>query len=224
MTPELETALAPIGWGTVKRVAPWFASFAAASLNATGGRLSRDRPSASQALQQHHELMKAMEIVMCGLAHLTADERDTVDHWSRTPEQRDAGGPSTVSAAIEAPEVIVPGVIELYQQLAHEEGSPRRGRPRNEAAYRVALTLAEVYVVGRGRRPTYGNREDGKGPTGDYGRTVERVCGLLGIAVSDFTDYCREAIQSLSDERLAQLLAHRQPRRWGPSLFDLADE
>lgn len=224
MTPELEAALAPIGWDTAKRLSPWFAEGAAASLNATGGRLSSDRPAASRALLRHRDLMKDMERVLNGLADLSKDERHTIDHWSQTLEERDTGSPSYVEAAFGALEAIVPGVIELHLQLEHEAGAPKRGRPRNEAAYRVALTLAEIYVVGRGRRPTYGNREDGKGPTGDYGRTVERVCGLLGIAVSDFTDYCREAIQSLSDERLAQLLAHRQPPRWGPSLFDLADE
>lgn len=73
------------------------------------------------------------------------------------------------------------------------------GRPRNERAYLVAETLAKLYVVGKGRKPTYGRDPITKAPNGDFAPVVVEVFQALGIDVKDPIDPCEAACKGLDE-------------------------
>lgn len=76
----------------------------------------------------------------------------------------------------------------------------RPGRPRNEAAYAVALELARLYAKVTGRRPTYS--EDPNGVSGEYTPALRDVFDSLGWSDITLSGPAEAAKKKITDEDL----------------------
>lgn len=199
---RLSEALAPIGWERAELVAPWRAARLRATLTSAGGKLNGKRG----ALERHESLMAAVATTVEALGDLSDAERTALDLASTPHGLLDDGSLPAVDAAIRALDCLIPGLISLAETHRHEAPYGKR----NDAAYRVAEALAEIYVIGRGKRPGASRNSVDGGPSGHFPKVVAAVFEILGIEVRDIYPQCRAARDALSDERFAELcLIHR---------------
>ena len=211
MTPEIEAALSRIGWQTVKRLPIYLISRAESVLSPTGGRFTAKTSSAKLEHDRLANLLGQLNATVAGLKQLSHKQIRSIDGGAATDDElQSAAPPSRIRAAVSALEGIVPGVEHLCALVNIEAGTPKKGAPRNEAAYRIAKVLAEIYVVGLGEKPTIGLRADGTGPSGLYGSVASDVFRLLSITVNDVRAPCREAIGLLDEGKMQMLLRIRE--------------
>lgn len=71
--------------------------------------------------------------------------------------------------------------LDRLETRLEELDTGKRGPPRNEAAYAVALELARLYAKVTGRRPTYAEGPDGL--SGEYTPALRKVFDELGLKV-----------------------------------------
>ncbi|WP_137110001.1 hypothetical protein [Rhodobacter sp. SY28-1] len=210
MTPEVEAELNKIGWARV--VDPWQRAWFSTTLKVYGGLVAPSPKAAVAAAKRHRRLCVAILASVEGLTALSDDARGTINLESTPVDHRDEGWPDHVGVAIEALHAISPGLLRWEEFLKHEEERAKRGRPKNEPAYRIASALAEIHLIGKGKPPKVGRLEDGGGPSGIYGQTVANVCALLGIKVADVVPPCLEAVKGLTPERIAAIRIAVNPR------------
>jgi hypothetical protein len=221
VTPEIEAFLNRIGWQHVK----WVAPATALSLSVQMTNTDSDGRPRRAAIEQKHvaQLRKAMASLWEAIDALSPESRSLVDVNSCPVEDLGKGIPHSVQGLTDAMEAVVPGVLWLSDILAIEQERLGLGRPKNDAAHRIARTIAEIYVIGLGEKPSYGRRGDMPGPSCEYPKVVAGVLEVFGIKVGDVAAICETAVKDLSDERMARLLVIRSGahQRQKPSLFDL---
>ncbi|SOC10181.1 hypothetical protein SAMN05877809_10580 [Rhodobacter sp. JA431] len=222
MIPELEVALTPIGWERVKVIAPHEARRLALHLNTNGGLVAFDAHQARKSAKQIETLERDIASVLIRLQGLTDDARTTVNLVSTSPEERNGGWPDHVGAAISSLTVLSPGLEcwrDQLKRLGAEEGG--RGRPTNLAVRSIAFAVAEIFVIGTGRKPTF----RGKSGSDLFAKTVKAVIDALGLRhVETIDGACQWAVEQLDEGRMARLLdlhngAEHQRHL---SLFDVA--
>lgn len=74
------------------------------------------------------------------------------------------------------------------------------GRSIKHNARVIALEIAKIYVLGNGKLPPIGRREDGREPSGPYCHAVRNILSLLAIK-TDFYAPCEEAIAALQNNK-----------------------
>lgn len=210
MTPELEVELNKIGWKWASRN-PWHKVWYELVLRKDGGLVASDPQEARAALARHRALCASVINVVEGLRALSDDAATSINLDCIPVDERDKPWPDHITRAASALEFLAPGLIGWADLLAHEAQKARRGGQVNEPAYRIAETIAEIYVVGLGEKPTIGRLEDGSGPSGLYGRVTAAIFSILEVRASDVFRPCRTAIDRLTEARMRQLLDLHHP-------------
>lgn len=211
MRPEIEAALAPLNWPTVRLRFPARAQALALTFNQRAADLSPrfQRRNAEQL----EALMAGMAATFEAMAALSPEMANRINLQSTPPVERDGGWPDHLEAAGEALRRIVPGVLAEVETARHFAGPPKRGQEPNVLAYRVAEAIAEIHVLGLGQRPTIGRGGTGEQALGtQFGRAVEAVFDAMGLRVGEPFRPASAAARALRGHRLDQLLAlHRDP-------------
>jgi hypothetical protein len=181
-------------------------------------KLSLTPGDAKKLAAEMHALFKAIVELVQGLDHLPNTVKRSINLSSISKDELF----KLVRAGVDNPPDLIekfrngllsiaPGIEATHSRLEREAGPVKKGRRRNEAAYAVSQTIANVFVIGFGSIPTLGRRADSEGLSGQYGRTVEDVFRYLGIRVSDAYDPCKCAVEKLNGEYLELLLMLRCP-------------
>ncbi|MBY0136348.1 hypothetical protein [Paracoccus yeei] len=92
-------------------------------------------------------------------------------------------------------------IADAEQKLAKFPSAP--GRPRNEAAHRVALQLAHLYADVAGRKPTYSENRDGL--HGDFTPALKALFDALGWKRIALRGPAEAAVAAIADEHIAEL-------------------
>jgi hypothetical protein len=218
MTPEIEAILNRIGWQKVLKLYPHLARSIEAKLTPTGGLFAAKATVASDQQKRIVEILSALESLVLRLESLPPDQRDCINMWSCPPGERDKGIPDRVGMITAGLTDLVPGLLITDEILVWESRAAGKGsRPRNENAYRVAEAVAEIYVVGTGRRPGYGSRSVYTDQDGTpFGRAVSEIFAALGIQ-ADTKGPCEAARNAMTPERMNELRKLSWPPL--PSLF-----
>ena len=74
-------------------------------------------------------------------------------------------------------------------------------RAPNYYARAIALRLARLYAMEKGKRPTFGTARDGGHPSTDFGRALEEVFAVLEVRAS-VKGAAKWAIEQLTDDDL----------------------
>ena len=226
MTPEVEAALVPLNWEQVKSVYPSRATWISLTLRPNGGLLHPDAQAAKVAQERHNKLLRAMKDVLQQFHAFSPEQIDRIDLGSCPPEDRDLGWAGRVEAARGALVGVFPGILQEAEFLRWEAGKARRGGRKNEAAYRIAEAVSEIFVLSFKTRPGLGKpaplrRESNTHRlTGVFGIVAEDVFSALGLEVKAPYKPCKAAIDSLTEQRMADLLKAEHFSR-GLSMFDL---
>lgn len=176
MKPEVEEALEPLNWRFVQQVDPWGAAFLAASLATEASDTLASPKSAKASLSKLRSMSKAMLAVLSGLDEMPPEQEARIDLGSSQLGERDRDWPKRVEAARSALWSIVPGLAEELRKLEAEAAKATKGRPMNRLAYSVASAVAEIYMIGRGERPTIGRLESGMGRSQVCSEGSRRTC------------------------------------------------
>ncbi len=175
-------------------------------LDKRGGLLFKDKTEAGRSKDALDDLTSAMKAFKNAAHRLTERQRFTINSEIAQPKEYETG--EFRNRLAEVFDTIIPGIAEAKEQTKCEirDYWTKIGRPTAHPARRVAEKLAEIYVLGLGKRPTYGVK-NGR-PSTPFCRAVKRVYDLLGIE-SDFLEPCKAATKRLADGRLASLLERR---------------
>jgi hypothetical protein len=95
-------------------------------------------------------------------------------------------------------------VLELKEEAKNRVSKP--GRPRDEAAYKVAAQLAKLYAKVTGVRPTYS--ENSSGLSGEFTPVLGNVFAALGWEDRTLRGPAEEACKSVSEEDLQYETTH----------------
>ncbi len=210
MTPELESALLPIGWLEVKRRLPLLVPHFHERLTPTGDRLTANATLAKAERVSHVERCQAILNAVDSLARLPRNWREAINVAACPHEERDDGIPDRVQTAIDALEDLAPGLLALHDLVNFESSATgsNGGRPTNGAAYAVALAVADIHVLGLGKPIGYGgDGEKTKRPT-PYGIAVKATFDALGIGAGT-KGPCQAARKKMREGRQERLLAIR---------------
>lgn len=222
MTPELEAALAPIGWEAVKKISPLFAALMSKKLTPTGGRIvawAREAAEPTKSLTKTFKVLfeaqkqlgdlsepfaKRINMAAVGLERLEAGDNDMSrwQPWDPTSEDH-------IESARDALWSVMAGIEPLLEEIENEAKQSGKGNPKNYAAYAVAEAVLRIYVVGSNQAITLGRREGENKANGLYATTVRNVFQVLGMKVGDAHDNCQLAISELTDDEIATLTALR---------------
>lgn len=194
----LTEALLPLGWNRVQRLAPWRSARLWGQLDPEGGMLNGRRG----AFDRHHNLAAAVLNVLEILDELSPKEVESLDLHATDPDERDRGLVPAVSNVHDSLEKLIPGI--LADGEIHQAELPL-GK-KNIAAYRIVDALAEIYVIGKGQRPTASRHAINGGPSGVFPRAADKVLRILGHQIADIYPLCKAAKQSMSDDRFEALL------------------
>ena len=212
VTPEVRGLLEPLGWSRVQEANPLFAAGLAAVFTPEGGGFAK---TASDAVIMRTDLEAASRGVfdawklLGGLPREVARRVNTATEALERLKQGDrdiSAWPSPSDDQIETARrqlwTVMAGLESTLAQIEREAGKAKRGQQRNEAAYRVARSIAAIHIIGLGEYPSIGNRSDGSGPSGQFCNTTKAVCSELGIIVGDVVRVCRQALSEISDDDL----------------------
>lgn len=214
MTPELLVELNKIGW---KRASahPFRKMKFERVLRKDAGMVAPSPQNAKAALARHLALCKELLEVVERLRALSEDAATTINLGSTPVDDRNGGWPDHIAMAVTTLERLVPGLNSWAEFLEHEAGKSRRGGRKNEPAYLIAETLAEIYVIGLRKKPTIGKLVDGTGPSGSFGKVTAAVFAILKVEKSDVIRPCKAAIEGLSESRMNRLLQDRDVSIFG---------
>jgi hypothetical protein len=218
MKPEIETILNQIGWQKVKKLYPGRAQFIEEKLTPTGGLFATKATVASDQQRRILEVLSALEDLVSKLENLPSDQRDCINMWSCPVDERENGIPDRVGRATASLTDLVPGFRITNEGLLWEsQAASKSSRPRNVNVYRVAEAVAEIYVIGTGKRPGYGSKNVYTGQEGTpFARAVSGVFAILGIQ-AEAKGPCEAARQAMTPERMKELRRPSLPPL--PSLF-----
>jgi hypothetical protein len=210
--PEVRGLLEPLGWSRVQEANPLFAAGLAAVFTLEGGGFAK---TASDAVKVRTDLEATFRAVFDAWKLLGGLPREIARRVNTTTEalerlkqgDRDISAwPSPSDDQIETARrqlwTVLAGLESTLAQIEREAGKAKRGRQKNEAAYRVAHAVAAIYMIGLGVYPSIGNRSDGSGPSGLFCNTTKAVCHELGIEVGDVVPVCRQVLSEKSDDDL----------------------
>jgi len=222
MTPDLQSILERIGWATVKARAPAYALQLEVRLR------DSSRDNAARTAQVERERLECfIEDVLRvkGSADaLAITSKSFVDFELSSSSERDGVIPNRTQDAVDLLLALGPGLEALAEFLDQRANHARGGRPRKDAAFRIAEAVAEIYVIGRGEMPAKSSSAEGLA-SGEFSNVCHEVFKALGVDSSRRTlEPLRAAIDRLTGERLDRLMAIRSGAlsRDLPSLFDLA--
>lgn len=124
--------------------------------------------------------------------------------WGKTTERRVIDGlgvwlalPASCESAIEMLEEQIKQIEEAISQF-----EITRGRPRDEAAHQVAISLGRIFATVTGRKPTYS--EDADGLHGDFTPLLRNVFNALGWNRT-LRGPAEAAVNSISESYLQEL-------------------
>lgn len=212
LPPELEAILDKIGWATVKERAPAVAEIWERFLTPNAGGFAPDPVRARATLKCFEKLASAIDRVLAQLNSLTSKEvsdLNTACQLDTSLEEIFRPPPDSVAAVKQGLERLRAGLTPPHLFLEWEADQSKKGRPRNEVAYKIARILAHIYVVGRGDLPTYGRDAITNEPNGDFVPTVVEVYRILEVEVGDPIDPCKAAIKSITAPIFELLKIHR---------------
>lgn len=221
MSPELEAALEPIGWHQVKQEHPYWAHMLAQQFNSTGGRIEANANLSAKRAQELANALGGLEAVVVTLEQIEGRWRDSINQTAelRLTQQECKVG-DRIAEAVSLLQAIKPGLELMYSfALDESEKSNKRGPARNEAAYRIARTVAEIYVSGTGNRPTYGKDEYSGEINTAFGRAVANVLKVLEVS-ADPEKPSRWARDSITDEEFERLRACFEYREEKAQFFE----
>lgn len=224
MTPEVEAALLPLNWHLVKRQYPTKARWIGLQLKPNGGLLHPDAQAAKVALERHDEALRAMRTVLDHLNDMESEKINRIDLASCPIEDLHSSPGFDWSGRVDAARTaliqIIPGMLQEAELLRWEAGKAQQGGQKNQAAYRVAEAVAEIYVLGLKKRPTAGKLANGMGVSGLFGKVVASVFVALDIKAKALFGPCDAAKSAMTEARMLELLMP-EPVKGTPSLFDL---
>ncbi len=215
---DLEKVLNEIGWWRAKAINPSLIFHMLP--NERGGLLFKDKTEADRSAKALDEIISAMKAFENAEHRLTEPQRFVINCASAEQEEYETGDfRDRLANVVAALHAVVPGVKEAKDQTIHEHRQYWSGQSasKNSPAYLIAAKIAEIYVLGLGKRPTYGTSPSGELST-LYARTTKKVFGLLGIDAR-VRGPCKEAIVELRKGRLGYLLKKRKQRGRRISLF-----
>jgi len=219
MTPELEQALAPIGW-RAEHWPEWFASWIESQLKIA----SSLNAEADKQTLLHSAFVSAFDLRNALLA-LPDEVRREVSRSAEAYAKLEVGQ-HDITLFGKAQWDLVPETssllyhlmmgLEAQRDLSLKRVPPqRRGGRSNYRARKVARIVARVFVAGLGERPTIGRRSDGTGASGKFGQALEHVLTVLGVYCSDVFPPGIDAINSIDEEEMEGLLALADPSTAG---------
>lgn len=208
MSDEIEAILNDIGWQFAKRCNQSLI-FWNWEPRKNGGLLFAGKPDAREGLEYLKKIKRAM-------ADLPAPLREMLGNEMRTSEDWDSGRDllSELETALFR--------TTNYAQTERDRLWSGRGPSANHSSREVAEKMAEIYVLGLGKMPTYGRKPDSSEPSTDYSRAVRDVFGKIQL-LAHFGEPCKQAIEMLKENDSAKynaLLTKRSLKgRKPPSLM-----
>lgn len=177
----------------------------AASILAASGALGK--AELTSKIRQLTELEQLLRNVEISFAHtdLAKEERSILSIDSANLEERMIAGvglvhalPATVRVALS---VVSRELRQLRAKSAEFENS--RGRPRNQAAHKVARAVADFYITNRALMPTYS--EDTNGLHGEFTPLLKDIFIALGWPNIALRGPAEAAIASITPEDFERL-------------------
>tara|TARA_R100000935_G_C2829559_1_gene164252 strand:- start:724 stop:1455 length:732 start_codon:yes stop_codon:yes gene_type:complete len=234
MTPELEAALNKIGWAGIAERSKINSLRYERMLTLRGNQLFRSRIEADENLERLRCLRDSVMLTLGLLRELPEEHSYYLEQLADLHSKDPADSRDRIPPAINALDEIATAVNGLYQRARYEvDGQEKaidkqnarvrnqtirdekrtgvkQGRPTERAAYDLAETVLEIYVIGTGRRPTAGQQSTHPYVNCEYGRSVAEVFAALGLSVRPYK-YCKAARQKYSDEDIEMLQQVMRP-------------
>lgn len=146
-----------------------------------------------------------MDFLRRYFAEMDSSLRDDISRTGPPSEEQDHSR-DRVEEYIEAQEGVLYGILDVEELLSWEvKQSGGGGRPKDIRVYIIAETVAEIYVLGTGKRPGVSGKSDTDGKySTPFMRAVADVFAALGID-SDPLRPCKAARQEMTEERMRTL-------------------
>lgn len=216
MTPEIEEILDSVGWRFACSRHPIQTAKWTLTLNGTGGALSSSPQEAKKMASNVKKLFRSVWEAYSVLGLLPDQIIGSLNmgstSWEEMKRMQHASSsvfPDRVGQTRSELGGLMAGLEATLSRLEDQGKRATRGRPRNDPAYAIARTVAEIYIVGLGALPTVGHLAGTNRPSGLYCRAVECLFATLGLNVGDPFLPCSDAVNSLTEEEIACFLLLR---------------
>lgn len=207
MNQQLFNALSKVGWQTIVLKAPAVAaSLGSKILSANDGGKRAKVKADLEAMKKAREGLKGF---VDGINQMSEDAYRNVNFGVPNEYLNKDGKGDAIGMVFSELKAVAPS---LFQELeSAQEFMSKRKTKKNVPAYRIAETLAEIYVLGTGQMPTIGTDPITGHATGKFGKVCFEVFGIIDVKISPQSlEPCRTAIIEIGDARKERLFDLRE--------------